>query len=165
MIKKAVAFLDSKIIEDYNRLKKNSSKTMDKDHLGSLQIEYLYLRSILAQSFPIADEAEEAFGYYSGQARKHWLKKSSYLQGMLAMTLHRFGQRNEAEGIMRSLKERALHNDEMGMYWREEWSWRWYQAPVETQAMLIDAFNTVNKDSRSVKQMKVWLLKQRFTLN
>jgi hypothetical protein len=49
------------------------------------------------------------------------------------------------------------------MYWRGEWSWRWYQAPVETQAMLIEAFSFVNKDSRSVEQMKIWLLKQKQT--
>lgn len=163
MVKRALAYLDTKMFDDYTKLKDKHSKSMSNDHLGSTKIEYLYLRSLLLEDFPIPQKAEEAFGYYSGQAKKYWLKKNNYLQGMIAVTLYRTGNRNEAEGIMRSLKERALHNDEIGMYWRQERGWYWYQAPVETQAMMIEAFSTVLNDLKSVEQMKVWLLKQKQT--
>ena len=40
----------------------------------------------------------------------------------------------------------------------------WYQAPVETQALLIEAFDEILKeDVESVESMKVWLLKNRQT--
>jgi hypothetical protein len=112
---------------------------------------------------PIPSGTEEAFNYYSAQAKKYWLKENNYLQGMIALTLFRLGERNEAEGIMRSLKERALYSDEMGMYWRTENGWYWYQAPVETQAMIIEAYAQILNDPKAVEQMKVWLLKQKQT--
>jgi len=50
------------------------------------------------------------------------------------------------------------------MYWRnEQRGWSWYQAPVETQALLIEAFDEVSDDQKSVEEMKIWLLKQKQT--
>jgi hypothetical protein len=51
------------------------------------------------------------------------------------------------------------------MYWKanENAGWYWYQAPVETQALLIEAFTEVANDNKSVDEMKVWLLKQKQT--
>ena len=51
----------------------------------------------------------------------------------------------------------------MGMYWRGDQGWNWYQAPVETQASLLEAFQQVMNDTRSVEEMKKWLLKQKQT--
>ncbi|HNL84242.1 MAG TPA: alpha-2-macroglobulin, partial [Chitinophagales bacterium] len=53
----------------------------------------------------------------------------------------------------------------LGMYWKanESGGWHWYQAPVETQALLIEAFHEVARDEKSVDEMKVWLLKQKQT--
>ena len=163
MIGKALNYLDKKIAEDYAKLQKNNPQGMKNYSPGSVQIEYLYARALLMKSFPVKQNVSEAFDFYLGQAKKFWLKKSNYLQGMTALTLYRLGYRNEAEAIMRSLNERALHNDETGMYWRTRQSWNWYQAPVETQALLIEAFNVIMNDSRSVEAMKIWLLKQKQT--
>jgi hypothetical protein len=41
--------------------------------------------------------------------------------------------------------------------------WYWYQAPIETQALLIEAFTEVSNDHKSVDDMKVWLLKNKQT--
>jgi hypothetical protein len=163
MTKKAVAYLDKELENQFENLKKIDSKYKTTNHLGSEQIEYLYARSILLKEMPIPSGTEEAFNYYSAQAKKYWLKENNYLQGMIALTLFRLGERNEAEGIMRSLKERALYSDEMGMYWRTENGWYWYQAPVETQAMIIEAYAQILNDPKAVEQMKVWLLKQKQT--
>jgi hypothetical protein len=46
------------------------------------------------------------------------------------------------------------------MYWiANKAGWYWYQAPIETQALL-EAFTEVSNDHKSVDDMKVWLLKQ-----
>ena len=41
----------------------------------------------------------------------------------------------------------------------------WHEAPIETQALLIEAFDEVSADTKSVEQMKIWLLKQKQTQN
>jgi uncharacterized protein YfaS (alpha-2-macroglobulin family) len=52
------------------------------------------------------------------------------------------------------------------MYWIANKSgWYWYQAPIETQALLIEAFAEVDNDTKSVDAMKVWLLKNKQTKN
>jgi hypothetical protein len=42
-------------------------------------------------------------------------------------------------------------------------SWWWYRAPIETQAMMIEAFDEVMADAQAVEDCKVWLLKQKQT--
>jgi len=50
------------------------------------------------------------------------------------------------------------------MYWKDNVAgYFWYQAPVETQAMLIEAFNEVAKDGDAVEEMKIWLLRNKQT--
>ena len=65
---------------------------------------------------------------------------------------------------MASLKENALEHEELGMYWKNNnGGYYWYQAPIETQALLIEAFDEVANDKKSVEAMKIWLLKQKQT--
>src|SRR5262249_5668527 len=66
--------------------------------------------------------------------------------------------------IMKSIKERSVTSEEMGMFWREtELSWWWYRAPIETQALMIEAFDEVMRDAAAVEECRVWLLKQKQT--
>ncbi len=52
------------------------------------------------------------------------------------------------------------------MFWRDtELSWWWYRAPIETQALMIEAFDEVMNDRAAVEACGVWLLKQKQTLN
>ena len=53
----------------------------------------------------------------------------------------------------------------MGMYWRDNRSgWCWYERPIETQALLIQAFREVTpQDTLSIALMQQWLLKQKQT--
>ncbi len=67
---------------------------------------------------------------------------------------------------MKSLKERSASSGEMGMYWNDpEPSWWWYRAPIETQALLIEAFDEVVHDKKSVEACRLWLLTQKQTQN
>ena len=83
---------------------------------------------------------------------------------MAAIVMNRFQMQSAAKIVVNSIKEKAVESDEMGMYWKENQpGWFWYQAPVETQSLLIEAFDEVTKDEKSVEEMKVWLLKNRQT--
>ena len=90
-------------------------------------------------------------------------------QAHLAIALKRFnafkGSNDSAPAdIMKSIKERSVTNEEMGMFWREtESSWWWYRAPIETQALMIEAFDEVMGDQQAVEGCRVWLLKQKQT--
>ena len=65
---------------------------------------------------------------------------------------------------MESLTQRSLSDDEMGQYWREgQDSWFWYQAPIETQALMIEAYDEILSDAKRVEECKIWLLKQKQT--
>ena len=57
-----------------------------------------------------------------------------------------------------------MTDEELGIFWRdEELSWWWYRAPIETQALMIEAFDEVMGDAKAVEGCKVWLLKQKQT--
>src|SRR6202012_5695683 len=51
-----------------------------------------------------------------------------------------------------------------GMYWKSVSSgYYWYQAPIETQALMIEAFQTIGGDAGVVRDLKTWLLRQKQT--
>jgi hypothetical protein len=106
----------------------------------------------------------KAYSYYRSQSQKGWLKQSRYMQGMIALSLFRTGDVQTAKNIVRSLKENALTNEEMGMYWKEfNGGYYWYQHPIEAQSLLIETFSEVTADITAVNDMKLWLLKQKQT--
>ena len=164
MVRKAVLYLDNRMNDDYQEIQKNDKTPSANNHLGSMGIQYLYARSYFLSDIPVAEINAKAFDFFQEQAIKFWPKQNNYMKGMLALSLNRLGVKTTSSLIMRSLSETALHNEEMGMYWRNsEPGYYWYQAPVETQALLIEAYDEVSKDNISVEEMKIWLLKQKQT--
>src|ERR1051326_1223526 len=87
------------------------------------------------------------------------------MQGMIALGLYRYDDKKTPPAIMKSLKENSLNSDEMGMYWKDNYEdgWYWWQAPIESQALLIEAFDEVANDKKAVDDLKVWLLKSKQT--
>lgn len=163
MVKDAVKYLDNRIREDYEWILKYDKAHLNDNHLGYEQIQYLYARSYF-KDISIDNRNQKAFDYYKGQAQKYWLQNSRYMQGMIALGLHRYGDKVVPKDIMKSLKENSLNSEEMGMYWKENYGgYYWYQAPVEAQALMIEAFDEVANDKKSVDDLKVWLLKSKQT--
>jgi len=164
ILQKAITYLDNRIKEDYEFIKKWYPKDISKNHLSSLQIQYLYARSYFKDGFEIASKNKEAYNYFIGQSQKYWTLQSKYLQGMTALTLTRNKDLKTPAAIIKSLKENALYSEEMGMYWRDlTEGYYWYQAPIETMSLLIECFDEVANDQISVEKMKIWLLKQKQT--
>jgi hypothetical protein len=136
------------------------------DHVPAhLEALYLYGRSFFLADRPVAASAQPAWDFFLRQAARHWLRLDCrQCQGHLALALHRTGEVEAAQAIMRSIRERALHDEEMGMFWRDlEGGWWWWRAPIETQAVMIEAFDEVMDDAEAVEACKVWLLKQKQT--
>jgi uncharacterized protein YfaS (alpha-2-macroglobulin family) len=155
--------LDAWVDEQYREILKYGRP--NENHLSSTIAFYLYGRSFFLKDRPIDAAHQEAVNYFLGQARKYWLEMGNrQSQGHLALALLRFGDAKTPKDIMKSIKEHSVSNEEMGMFWRDtELSWWWYRAPIETQALMIEAFDEVMQDAKSVEDCKVWLLKQKQT--
>jgi uncharacterized protein YfaS (alpha-2-macroglobulin family) len=163
IIKKALPYLDARMNEDYQEMMKRKTKAPQDDHISPLHIQYLYMRSFFPEN-GVPGGVLKAYSYYRSQSQKGWLKQSRYMQGMIALSLFRTGDVQTAKNIVRSLKENALTNEEMGMYWKEfTGGYYWYQSPIEAQSLLIETFSEVTADITAVNDMKLWLLKQKQT--
>jgi hypothetical protein len=126
---------------------------------------YLYGRSFFLDDAKIAAKPREAVDFFLAQGRKHWLKvECRQSQAHLALAFQRFGDGATAKAILDSIRERSVSNEELGMFWRDlELSWGWFRAPIETQALMIEAFDEIAHDAAAVEACKVWLLKQKQT--
>jgi len=163
MTRKGVLYLDDRIREDYEWILRYGIP--DDDNIGYEQIQYLYARSYF-KDIPISSRNQKAFDYFKGQEQKYWLNKGRYMQGMIALALNRYDDKIIPGKIMKSLKENSITSDEMGMYWKENYEgFYWWEAPIESQALLIEAFDEVAHDTKSVDDLKVWLLKSKQTQN
>ena len=110
-------------------------------------------------------KVDEVTAYYINQAQKYWKNRGLYAQGMLALTLHRNEDLKTSTKILRALEENSITSDELGMYWKKNTSsWFWHQAPIETQALLIEAFSEIRPlDIKTIDNLKIWLLKNKQT--
>ncbi|MFH1005751.1 MAG: alpha-2-macroglobulin family protein [Bacteroidota bacterium] len=165
MVSKAIRYLDNCIHEDYELILKNDKEHIDKNHLGYEQIQYLYARSYF-KDISIEAKNQKAFDYYKGQAKKYWVENNRYMQGMIALGLQRYGDKITPLNIMKSVKENALYSEEMGMYWKDDYEgYYWYESPIESHSLLVEAFDEVANDKKSVDDLRVWLLKSKQTQN
>ena len=93
------------------------------------------------------------------------LRKTSFTrQAEVALILYRTGRQAEAKEIMEYIRQQAVMDREKGMYWRKEFSgsfYRWYEAPIERQALLIEAFTEIAPRADEQTAMKHWLLCQK----
>jgi hypothetical protein len=163
----AIPYLDKKIKDDYEEIlkRRKNQKSFPREDLGGLQIQYLYMRSFFPE-YPVAKSFQTAVDYFRKQSALYWTRQSSYMQGMIALALLRTGGSKTPGDILKSLKERAIINDELGMYWKNESiGWFWWQAPIETQSLLIEVFQEISKDTKTVDDLKTWLLKNKQTTN
>jgi len=159
---KALDALDKWMDERYRWILKHCNK--DDNHLSPTTAFYLYGRSFFLADKPVDTQYQEALDYWLGQARQYWLELWRQSQAHLAIALKRFGDRQVPGEIMQSIREHSVTDEELGMYWRDlERSWWWYRAPIETQALMIEAFDEVCGDAQAVEDCRVWLLKQKQT--
>jgi hypothetical protein len=163
---RALNRLDEWMTENYDRIQHLPEP--DKYVPSATDAMYLYGRSFFLSDAPIAPRHQAAIGFFLRQSRTYWLQTGCRMsQGQMAIALKRWGGSENlaaADAILNSLRERSVTDPEMGMFWRDtEFSWWWYRAPIETQALMIEAFDEVAGDSKAVEDCKVWLLKQKQT--
>ncbi len=175
MMYKAVQFLDEEIVDHYQKLLKRADKIKVKDglndykkylnqnHLNYFALQYLYMRSFYAD-VSLNEKTQKAVNFYKNQTTKYWNSFNLYGKGQIALIQYRTGNKKIANKILNSLKENAIISDELGMYWKENKSGYWYyQAPVETQALMIETFSEIENNTKTIDNLKIWLLKNKQT--
>jgi hypothetical protein len=165
LLDKAILYLDARLKDEYDQLVKQKVK-LKNNNLSFMAIQYLYMRSFFTDN-KIGSNIEKAYTYYKAQTQQYWLQNGKYMQAMIALSLFRSGDISTAEAIIKSLKENAIYQEEMGMFWKDlsTGGYYWHQAPIESQAMMIEAFTDIDRNNTTIDDLKTWLLKQKQTQN
>jgi len=160
MSRKGVHYIDSKSRDRYEYLKTHKI-SLNRKNIGYMEIHYLYARSFF-KDVKMRPANKEAFNYWLSQAETYWLGETPYMNAMAAVALYRHGKKAIAKKIVESLKERAIYSEELGMYYKENMGgYYWYQFPIETQATIIEAFEEITGEQKTVDLLKQWLLKMK----
>lgn len=162
ILNKAIPYLDKKIKKEYDELVKYKTN-LAKYTPGYNVIQYFYMRSFFPDH-KVEAASQKAYTYFKSRLPLGWTSQNKYMQGMTALALHRAGDVKTPAAILKSLKETSISNEELGMYWKDAGrSWWWYEAPVERQSLLIEAFSEIGKDTKTVDDLRTWLLKNKQT--
>jgi len=157
MVVKALPVLDSEMKKSIEyRIKEKQL------YFGCSDASYLYMRSFFINDAKVEKETVDTLITWA-KADHQWTKLSRYSRAQTAIALNRFGEAETAQLIMKSVRENAVEDEEMGMSWRMPRSWWWFDAPLETQALTIEAFKEVTKEQDAVDACALWLLQQKRT--
>ncbi|HUH74033.1 MAG TPA: alpha-2-macroglobulin family protein [Chitinophagales bacterium] len=155
---KAQNYLTNQINKTFSEIKRTDSNYLKNNHLGYHEIQYLLLISHLKNK-----KLSEAEQYFYNQAQQYALDRNNYSKAAIAITLNRMDDQKTALTILNSLKQSAVYSKKEGMYWKATNYRFWYDAPIETQALIIQAFDEIAHDENTVNELKTWLLRQKQT--
>jgi hypothetical protein len=153
ILEPALAYLDKQLEADFTAL--NKTKKQGVQGINALQVQYLYLRSFFADH-SIPASTLPAYQHYVRQAQRLWQSKNLLLQCMIALALHRQGDKKLAQAIMQQSKRTALKT--MGS---NKTAFGWWQAPAETTAQLLEAFHEITGDAQIKNTLISGLLQQK----
>jgi hypothetical protein len=159
---RALRWVDSEMTRIHHKALEQDKER--KPFLTSLAAQYLYLRSFYSQS-PLSSEERKSLDFWRAGAKQQWQGLSLMNQAQVSIAFLRSGENATAKEIVASLRERRLRSEEMGVWWGEyarTGGW-WFDAPVETQAMLIELFSELGNAAEFVSDMKSWLVQQKRT--
>ncbi|MFN4315595.1 MAG: alpha-2-macroglobulin family protein [Chitinophagaceae bacterium] len=162
IISAGLQYLDQNINNDYQDMLRRKLD-LKKQQPSTFQVQYLYMRSFFPET-GVPGNAKKAVDYFRSRLPAAWLKQNKLIQAMIALVLHRQKDARTPAAILRSLKETSIFSEEMGRYHKiNNRGWFWYEAPVERQALLIEAFSEISRDTKTVDELRTWLLKNKQT--
>lgn len=159
MLREAIVFLDEEMVKFYDR-----RDLKDKDYVPSwTDLHITYARSFWLDDFALNGKAKTTYNLIVKNIRDKWTKLDASQKGLAAVVLKRSGFEDDAKKVIVSLRETALTSEEFGTYWAMDKGYYWYQAPIENHVMILEAFDEVANDAEMVREMNIWLLKQKQT--
>lgn len=144
ILQPALSYLDKQLAEDYQSLL-NSKINLEKKQIGSLQVQYLYLRSFFTDiAMPAA--TLPAWRFYQQQAQRFWKTENNSLQAMIALALRRNGDKKTPAAILQSLKQKNINSKKVNNN-RTELE----EDAIEEKTLLIEAFREINNDQKTIE--------------
>lgn len=159
----ALKYIDKQILDDFNNLKKNNKDWEKTTYVSTNQLEFAFVRSYY-RDIPINQETREAERFYTNVASKNWTKLSLYERAILSMVLKRNGDKDLAKKIVKSIKEHAVNDKRLGMYWPNNRSNAFMSmSAITTHVFLMEALQENGATVKEMDAMKRWLLAQKQT--
>lgn len=157
MVGRAIEFSFHEMRQRYERLPKNAKKApiIDQTSLHAIYVASFYPK--------MSSRDFTAWDYYYKNAKEKWVDLSLYGQSMLAAACFRLEDKGISQDIVASFKDRALRSEELGMYYKYNRGYYWYNQPIETQAHVMEAISLVDESNDDLNEMRIWLLKQKQT--
>ena len=155
--KKAIQFLCNDIVEFYD-LYKDHKKLYSSN---SLTINELYALSFF--SFEESAKYKTAKNFLVKRLEDDWRDFDFATQAKSALILYREGNKEVAELIMKSLKERAQYNDVTGTYWYNGSGYIGSVTHISEQSVIMEAFREIAPDKEMLEEMMIWLLNNKRT--
>lgn len=160
MQRSAFNYLHQEALDEYNRMREAEKKGTKITGVSSTILEYLYLIAISGEKVPTGNSAANV--YFLNKVNETLSSQSVKEKAMSAVILNKAGR--SANDFMTSLKEYLVETDELGMYFAfNESPYRWNDLRIPVHVTAMEAFDMVSKDSKTVEEMKIWLLKQKQT--
>ncbi len=156
----AFNYLHKEALEEYQRIREAEKKGSKITGISGSALKYLYLIAIGGEKVP--DTNTQAYNYFMGKVNESLSSQSVKEKAMSAIILSKAGK--NAGGFMASLKEHLVTTDELGMYFAfNESPYRWNDLRIPIHVAVMEAFDVVSNDAKTVEEMKIWLLKQKQT--
>lgn len=169
---KACGYLDEEMrrrfLEIENKFKAGGrdGKADAKPVLSAEVVLYLFARSYFLQEQSLDQRYRLSFDFWLNLAVENWgTLESLALRAQLALALNRSGREEVAAVIVESLREHALTSEDLGMHWRQldRGGLWWGEAPIESQAVIVEAFEEIAADLDAARECLVWLVQQKRT--
>jgi hypothetical protein len=131
-----------------------------------LEIFYLYVRSALLSDFPCCLSVEKRIKERTRFCTADVKTLPTLSRAHLAIALKRMGDPESATTMVKALQAEAVRTPEAGMYWdATQRSSAWFDAPIETQTAMIEAFLDITEEKELAEACAVWMLQKRHALH
>lgn len=155
IINAALGYADQRLLEDYNKRDKGQKEPL---YLNAYAVQYHYMRSFYS-SIGLSGQYMVAANHYRKEMQNLWTKGNLFTKAMIALALHRTGDKQTASSILKSLQQTAIKSEDKGMYWKANTAgYYWQEAPIETQALMIELFQELKQPATTINALKAWLL-------
>ena len=159
MQKTAMDYLHQQMYKSYQEM---TEKQRNSYQLSYSALKYLYLVAISNEQVP--SENTKVYNFYLSKIGNLLPIAGMSEKAMAAIILNKQGNNQKANQFMASIKEHLVTSNELGMYFAfNESPYNWNGLQIPTHVLVMEAFNTVSRNTAVVDEMKLWLLKQKQT--
>ena len=159
---KAIPWVLGTLVADLEDIRRTRGAKWQDYTPAPSQVQALYALSFFMNGSGLKGKEAEAWQFMMERATATWTGFSLHLQAMFGLTALRSGQQETVRRILASLRDRALRDQDLGMYWKSsQQAYYWHEAPVETQALVLTFFTEAASPPAETDAMKIWLLRHK----